>query len=111
MPTYRSMGEQVVPVNPIGPHAKAVAGKAKPEDLAFGVDQVDVSGEVRPFKPIDFGKPLSIVLRKAYTGRFPERHLFSSKKPMLVSSAIKDVMTTAAATRALNILRDRVEPK
>jgi hypothetical protein len=109
MPTYRSAGEQVV-TNAIGPHAKKEAGKVNAEEADFGVDQLDATGQLRPFQPIDFGRPLSIVLRKVYTGRFPEQHLFSSKKPMLVTSAIRDAMTTAAATRALNILREEVQP-
>jgi len=76
----------------------------------FAVRNVGSGANVRPFVDVGYGKPLSVLVRWVYTGRFPEKHLFSNQKSMLVSSAIKDVTTTSAAANAVNILKSRVSP-
>lgn len=55
--------------------------------------------------------PAGLVLRRIYTGKFPEKHLFSNRKPMLVTTSIKDITTTSAATRVLNLLKQGVIPQ
>jgi hypothetical protein len=59
---------------------------------------------------IGTGKPLSIIMRHAYTGRYPKGSFFGGKRSdLLVTSAVKDVFTTFnAAPRAVNMLRRRI---
>lgn len=61
-------------------------------------------------EPIGTGKPLSILLRHAYTGRFPRNSVFgATRRDLLVTSAVRDVFTTFnAAPRAINILKRRI---
>jgi hypothetical protein len=80
------------------------------EGESFAVGSAKPSATARGFVQIGIGQPLSIVLRQVYTGRFPEKHLFSSTKPMLLTTAIKDISTTSAAVRAVNIVKDSVQP-
>jgi hypothetical protein len=60
--------------------------------------------------PIGTGKPLSIIVRHLYTGRFPKGSVFgATRKDLLLTSAVKDVFTTFnAAPRAINILKRRI---
>jgi hypothetical protein len=51
-----------------------------------------------------------MLIRHVYTGRFPEKHLFSARKPMLISSGVKDIATTSGAARAVNLLKQDVAP-
>ena len=76
----------------------------------FAVRSVGTATDTRPFVDVGYGKPLSVLVRWLYTGRFPEKHLFSNQKPMLLSSAIKDVTTTSAAASAVNVLKNKVSP-
>jgi hypothetical protein len=107
MPVYRSLESKIVE------QSRFISSTQTQGLESMGLESAPVSGigNFRPFKPVDFGKPLSVVIRKIYTGRFPEHHLFSSRKPMLISSAIKDIATTSAATRALNVLKKAVDPQ
>jgi hypothetical protein len=109
MPVYRSLDGEVLE------QSKFLSiAQSEPDDFGsvpFSVAPVPGVGDFRPFQSIEFGKPLSILIRKIYTGRFPEKHLFSSQKPMLVSSAVKDITTTSESARALNVLKKSVGPQ
>lgn len=61
-------------------------------------------------KPIGTGKPLSIIVRHLYTGRYPKGSAFgSARRDFLLSTAVRDVFATfSAAPRAVNILKRRV---
>jgi hypothetical protein len=102
MPIYRPIEGEIVE------QTKFISRQAIARTRLEFAEQGEGSGDYRKFDPVDFGKPLSIVLRRIYTGRHPEKHLFSDRKPMLLSSAVKDITTTAAAARALNILKKSV---
>jgi hypothetical protein len=61
---------------------------------------------------IGTGKPLSIIMRHAYTGRYPKGLFGGTRSDLLVTSAVKDVFTTFnAAPRAVNMLRRRIPRK
>src|SRR4051794_26820369 len=82
------------------------------EEESFAIQPVTPTGPMRPPQPVDFGKPLNIMIRRIYTGKFPEkRFLGGNQKPMLISTTVKDVTTTAAGARAVNVLKNRVAPK
>jgi hypothetical protein len=59
---------------------------------------------------IGTGKPLSIILRHVYTGRFPKSSAFGgSRRDVLLTSAVRDVFTTFnAAPRAINLMKRRI---
>ena len=59
------------------------------------------------------GKPLSMIFRHVYTGRFPKSSVFGgSRKDVLLTSAVRDVFTTFnAAPRAVNMIKRRVPQK
>jgi hypothetical protein len=62
-------------------------------------------------EPIGSGKPLSIYIRHAYTGRFPKSS-FGSRKDSLLTTAVRDVFTTFnAAPRAVNFMKRRIPRK
>lgn len=85
----------------------------KDDGVSFAAGQATASptgSAFRDFVQISQGQPLSVVLRQVYTGRFPEKHLFSNTKPMLLTTALKDITTTSAAVRAVNIIKDKVQP-
>ncbi|HEX8449525.1 MAG TPA: hypothetical protein VF652_08040 [Allosphingosinicella sp.] len=63
------------------------------------------------FVPIGLGKPLTILIREIYTGRFPSKgFLGSSGKPMAVVTGLKDYSVYAASSRAVNYLLKDVKP-
>ncbi|MDQ1708215.1 MAG: hypothetical protein QOJ88_1426 [Pyrinomonadaceae bacterium] len=58
-----------------------------------------------PFQPVGIGKPLTLMLRHAYTGRY-------GKKDMLLTSAVRDPFTTfGLAPRAINLMPKRIPKK
>ncbi|ANI60478.1 hypothetical protein [Pseudomonas sp. GR 6-02] len=66
---------------------------------------------VTQFVPIGFGRPLTILIREIYTGRYPSRgFLGSSTKPMAVVTGLKDYSAYAATSRAVNFLMKDVKP-
>lgn len=69
------------------------------------------SGERVPFVQVGIGKPLTIEIRHVYTGRFPQRTLFSAAGDMLVTSAIKSLATFNAAPRAVNFIRRGIDAR
>ena len=82
----------------------------KDDDISFAVGLATAGTGAREFVQVSLGQPLNIVLRQVYTGRFPEKHLFTNSKPMLLTTALKDITTTGAAVRAVNIIKDKVQP-
>jgi hypothetical protein len=107
MPVYRSLEGEL-----ITPSQFDALSKKEAEGESFGFEPVSGGpGPFREFQPVDFGKPLSVLIRRIYTGRFPEEHMFSDRKPMLISTSVKDITTTSAGTRALNVLKNDVRPR
>ncbi|QRK81898.1 hypothetical protein JN757_15070 [Pseudomonas granadensis] len=84
-------------------------------DVAFGATsalETTPSAAATRFEPIGLGKPLTILIREIYTGRYPTRgFLGSSTKPMAVVTGLKDYSLFAATTRAVNFLLREVEPR
>ena len=64
-----------------------------------------------PFKPIGTGSPLTVQIREVYTGKYPSKNMFGSKKDMLVTSAIKSITSFDAKPLAMNFLLDKVSPQ
>ena len=62
-----------------------------------------------PFTDIEYGKPLAIEIRWAYTGSKPKKSWGGRKKDMLLTSAFKSLATFNQAPRAVNLLRRGVE--
>jgi hypothetical protein len=82
---------------------RAAEAKAELESVALPVPNTE---------PIGSGKPLSIIIRHAYTGRFPKGSAFGSRKDSLITTAVRDVFTTFnAAPRAVNIMKRRIARK
>lgn len=86
---------------------RLVAQDARPSEGGLEAKQVIA---IPGTEPIGTGKPLSIILRHLYTGRYPKPGTFGgSRKDVLITSAVRDVFGTfSAAPRAINILRRRV---
>jgi len=79
-------------------HGRATGENRLTEVISF-------SGEVVPFEAIGLNKPLTIMVRHVYTGKHPKGYLFDKSKDMLLTSAMKGLVTYAAAPRAVNFLR------
>jgi hypothetical protein len=105
MPVYHALGRELVSRNEF-----LVRSTEIEQALPFDVGTVAPGDAIRPFADIDFGKPLNILIRRVYTGRYPEKKMFSSRKPMLITSAIKDITTTSASAQAINVLKQSVSP-
>jgi hypothetical protein len=105
MPVYHPLGQELVSRD------EFLTRVAEVESAAFDVGTVPAGDAVRPFANIEFGKPLNILLRRVYTGKFPEKRLLNSRKPMLITSAIKDISTTSAAAQAVNVLKQSVSAR
>lgn len=60
-----------------------------------------------PFQPIGIGKPLTIMIRQIYTGKYPDS-FFGSNKDMLATSAVKSITSSEEKPRALNFLMEKV---
>jgi hypothetical protein len=74
------------------------------------VDSAALAG-AGAFTEIGIGKPLTVQIRHVYTGRHPRAGVFSSRKDMLVTSALKSVAVFNAAPRAVNFLKKRVDAR
>lgn len=105
MPVYHALGQELLSRSEFLVRATEIEQAA-----AFDVGTVGAGDAVRPFADIEFGKPLNILIRRVYTGRYPEKKMFSARKPMLITSAIKDITTTSAAAQAVNVLKQSVSP-
>jgi len=84
-------------------------------DAAFGGTsalETTPSPAATQFVPIGLGKPLTILIREIYTGRYPAKgFLGSSAKPMAVVTGLKDYSDYAATSRAVNFLLREVKPR
>lgn len=68
------------------------------------------AGQPTEFTPIGIQKPLTIQVRRIWTGENPQRGWFQPPQSMLVTSAIKGLLTTGGAPRAVNILTGQLQP-
>lgn len=66
------------------------------------------SGKKAKFTPVGLGKPLSIEVREIFTGGLPEPGWLRDKKDLLVTTSHKPITRVAAASRALNLMREEV---
>src|SRR6476646_9764127 len=105
MPVYHPLGQELVSRD------EFLTRVAEVEPAAFDVGSVAAGGGVRPLVNIEFGKPINVLIRSVYPGNYPEKRLLNSGKPMLITSAIKDVSTTSAAAQAVNVLKQSVSPR
>lgn len=77
-------------------------------ESAAAMMAMDVAEPPVPFQPIGPGKPLTIMIREVYTGRFPSGGIFGTKKDMLITSALKSITVFDGKPRAINFLQDGV---
>lgn len=84
-------------------------GRLTPENILTST--MLTTGEATPFQEVGPGKPLSIEMRHAYTGRYPKAGVFDKTKDMLITSAMKSIATFDAAPRAVNILEKNVRAR
>jgi hypothetical protein len=54
-------------------------------------------------------KPLTIMVRHIYTGNYPKGHFLDKEKDMMLTSAMKGLVTYDAAPRAVYLLRKNVK--
>jgi hypothetical protein len=109
MPVYRPIGDRLVRKEEIAEIA-SVEGKAVGDVMGqpLGIS----GGEPRPFKAVGPGKPLLVEIRYVYTGKYPDKRLgFISPNCMLVTSAVRSIATYNASPKAINFLKENVEPK
>jgi hypothetical protein len=86
-------------------------GKVTKENVIRGFATGARGAEPVAFPPIGPGRPLAIMIREIYTGKYPGGGLFGSKKDLLVTSAIKSIATFEAQPRAINFLTQKVSAK
>ena len=107
MPVYHAFGDEL-----LSRHDYLARACDFSSAVSFDPGPVAAGEAVRPFADIEFGKPLSVLIRRVYTGKFPERkRLSGARKPMLITSAIKDITTTSAVAQAVNLLKQSVSPR
>lgn len=63
------------------------------------------------FQEIGLGKPLTIEIREVYTGKYPSQGFFQPDRSMLITSAMKGLLTTGGQPRAVNYLTGKLKPK
>ncbi len=83
-------------------------GMLTPFNLIRGLE---IPGQPVEFPKIGIGKPLSIMIREIYTGKYPGGGLFGNKKDLLVTSAIKSITSFDAKPRAVNFLQNDISAK
>jgi hypothetical protein len=83
-------------------------GEATHANVITRGDGASGAPEPNPFTPVGLGKPLAIEIRYVYTGEYPHRVLFDRTKDLLVTSAVKGLVSYDAAPRAVNFLRKDV---
>jgi len=86
-------------------------GKVTKDNVIRGFASGVRGAEPVIFPPIGPGRPLAIMIREIYTGKYPGGGLFGSKKDLLVTSAIKSIATFDAKPRAINFLTQKVSSK
>lgn len=92
-------------------HVVGASGRLVAQDEALaeaGLESASIP--VPGTEPIGAGRPLAIILRHVYTGRYPKSGTFGARrKDILLTSAVRDVFTTFnAAPRAINIIKQRI---
>jgi hypothetical protein len=121
MATYRIFGDEVLTKAEFAERRTAnfteglEAGESlagSPLEAAFATpDLLESQPGAAQFVEIGVGKPLTILIREVYTGRFPVKpFLGSSGKPMAVVTGLKDYSVFAAASRAVNFLMKDIHP-
>jgi hypothetical protein len=70
-------------------------------------------GKKTKFTPVGPGKPLSIEIREIFTGDLPNPGLFGldREQDLLVTTSYKPITQMAAASRAVNLVREKVARK
>lgn len=87
----------------------ASGGHAASLDLEYrGIKTSDVTPPPTPFVPVGLGQPLTVMIRRIYTGRYPSKNIFGGRKDMLVVSAMKGFGVYEASPRAVNYLTSDV---
>lgn len=69
----------------------------------------DSAGKPVGFEPIGKGKPLTVLIREVYTGRYPEKGLLRKRKDIAVLSSVKNYDIFNASARALNFIIEGAE--
>ena len=77
----------------------------------FDINPPDATPQPISFTKIGPGLPLTIMIREVYSGKFPKGGLFGGGKDMLLTSAVKSIAAFDAKPRAINFLKDKVQPK
>lgn len=104
MALYKAYGNQLV--DNTTSMEMVASGRMKGFEAEFGPDEP--MGVSTAFSEIGIGKPLTIEIRRVYTGEYPKA-VFGFNDGMLVTSAIRSLATFNAAPRAVNFLKDKVE--
>jgi hypothetical protein len=93
----------------VGVNSRVVSSEQGREEARESVGLEGLAIEVPGAEPIGTGKPLSIIMRHAYTGRYPRGIFGGTRSDLLVTSAVRDVFATFnAAPRAINMMRRRI---
>ena len=82
-------------------------GIMSPQDFTETITTLNTNNQIE-FKPIGLGLPLTIMIREVYTGKYPKTSIFSSKKGMLITSAVKSIATFEAKPKAINFLQNEI---
>jgi hypothetical protein len=91
----------------VGSSSRVVSPDQARELTVEGLEAAAI--EVPGAESIGTGKPLSIIMRHTYTGRYPKGIFGGTRSDLLITSAVRDVFATFnAAPRAINMLRRRV---
>jgi hypothetical protein len=104
-----------------------LSGGSKPDSIEFSTGNLNAENalltmdlappgappEPIEWTPIGLGKPLTIMIREVYTGKYPKGGgIFGGGgKDMLVTSAVKSIAAFDAKPRAHNFLQDKISPK
>lgn len=111
MPLYLSIGDELLSQDEI---VDKSASKEL-EQIIAGTKKVQLyggfpTGDKREFRPVGPGKPMSIEIREIFTGELPKPAWYSldDKKDLLVTTSHKPITQSAAACRAVNMVRQEV---
>ncbi|MCJ1962982.1 hypothetical protein [Novosphingobium mangrovi (ex Hu et al. 2023)] len=100
MASYRIFGDSIIS------EAEIRSGK-----VDFSCDPLDdpgnplsTDGDIKGFTPIGKGKPLTVMIREVYTGRYPKKGILGGSKDVAVLSSVKNYDIFSASSRALNFI-------
>ena len=82
-------------------------GIMSPQDFTETITTLNTNNQIE-FKPIGLCLPLTIMIREVYTGKYPKTNIFSGKKGMLITSAVKSIATFEAKPKAINFLQNEI---